>query len=294
MDFFCAIEFEKYLRGEKNYSKHTVKAYIKDVALFSSYLKSDFDTKLESTQTIHVRSYLVLLKSKGRENRGVNRVLSSLKRYFKYLLKVQKIPMDPASGVKGLKESKPLPKYIPKKEINQLFDTAQSHSDMDDLGFLISFFLYQTGARIDEALNLTLDRVDLIGRKLKIVGKRNKERIVPFGDDFHQVFKRYLDHSPSKNYLFEIKGEQINQRKGYALVHQFLSMIPQLSNKNPHILRHSFATHLLDNGASISEIKELMGHSDLSSTQIYTHTSIEKLKKIHNLAHPRGKGNRRK
>lgn len=289
MDFFCAIEFERYLIGEKNYSKHTVKAYLTDISLFSKYMEKELGLTLKDANSSYIRSYLVNLKTEGRENRGVNRVLSSIKRYFKFLLKINKSLTDPASSIKGLKEPKPLPKFIPKKEINQLFDTAKLHSDVWELGFLISFFLYNTGARIDEALNLTLARIDFQGQFVKILGKRNKERIVPFGEDFKAVFQNYIKIANPKEFLFEEEvGIPVNQRKAYGLINSFLSNIPQLSKKNPHVLRHSFATHLLDNGASISEIKELMGHTDLSSTQIYTHTSIEKLKKIHNLAHPRG------
>lgn len=289
MDFFCAKEFEQFLIGEKNASPHTVKAYLSDIHQFNQYLSVQYSLSTNKAESIHLRSYLAYLTSRGRENRGINRVLSSIKRYYKFLRKIGSLEQDPAQGVKGLKEAKPLPKFIPKKEINQLFDTAQSHSSYDELGFIISFFLYNTGARIDEALNLELSRLDLPGGKVKILGKRNKERWVPFGQSLKDVLEAYIDIKSPEVYLFEKDpGQKIDQRQAYQWVHQFLSNIPQLSKKSPHVLRHSFATHLLDNGASISEIKELMGHSDLSSTQIYTHTSIEKLKKIHNLAHPRG------
>ena len=290
MDFFCVDKYRDYLTGEKNFSKHTVKAYLTDVKKYSQYLHEEFDTDLVDCNDTMTRSYIATLISSGKGNRSINRVLSSLKRYFTFLIKMKKVASSPVSGIKGLKEPKPLPKFIPKDKINNLLDTASTHDALDK-GFLLTAFLYHTGARIDEALNLLLSRLDIEKQEVKLLGKRNKERVVPFGDDLSSILENYLEHQVPVKFLFEENGLPIEQRKAYTLVNKFLSNIPQLSKKSPHVLRHSFATHLLDNGAAIGEIKELLGHADLSATQIYTHTSIEKLKKIHNLAHPRGKRN---
>jgi len=289
-EFYFYKEYSNYLSAEKNYSPHTAKAYIKDVSSFLNFLKEEFDVKdLRECNSTMVRSYLVYLSNIPLEKRSINRKLSSLKRYFKFLLKRKAITLNPTQQISGLKEPKPLPKYIPRKQINRLLDTASNHESKDAVDYVLVAVLYNTGARIDEILKLKLVDIDFVSMRIKVLGKRNKERLIPFGDELKRIIAGYINEVAPLEFLFEVKGKPMQQRKAYALVNGFLSNIPQISKKSPHVLRHSFATHLLENGSELNVIKELLGHSDLSATQIYTHTSIEKLKKIHNLAHPRGK-----
>lgn len=287
---YLESEYRNYLSAEKNYSKHTSKAYITDVNAFLTFINEEFyiaDLR-KCTSTI-IRSYLVHLSNVPLEKRSINRKLSSLKRYYTFLLKREAINVNPTHEINGLKEPKPLPKYIPKKQINALLDTAKKQEQLDAMDYVLVAILYNTGARIDEIIHLKLEGIDFDAKRIKVLGKRNKERLVPFGGELEEILAGYIKEVEPNTYLFEYKSKPLSPRKAYSLVNGFLSNIPQISKKSPHVLRHSFATHLLENGSELNIIKELLGHSDLSATQIYTHTSIEKLKKIHNLAHPRGK-----
>jgi len=292
MDFFYAINYKDYLTAEKNYSAHTVKAYLNDIIEFNQFIIKTFEEEsLEKAEQYMVRSFLANLVQSKLEKSSVNRKLSSLKKYYKYLLKNKKIDNNPTTALVGLKKPKALPKFVPKKQLNDLLDTAgkdQFENKQEQIGFLLVATLYNTGCRISEILRLKIMDINLSQGQLKVLGKLNKERYIPFGDELKQLLTQYILENESQIYLFEEKNKAISQRKAYDLVNQFLSKIPQLAKKSPHVLRHSFATHLLENGTELDRIKELLGHSNLAATQIYTHTSIEKLKKIHNLAHPRG------
>jgi len=292
MDFFYAIKYRNYLTAEKNYAAHTVKAYLNDIIAFQQFVHDTFDQEhLDKVEQYMVRSFLANLVQTRLEKSSVNRKLSSLKRYYKYLLKNKLIINNPTTALSGLKESKALPKFVPKKQLNDLLDTANKdnfETEQEQIGFLLVTTLYNTGCRISEILELKIEDIDLKQGQLKVLGKRNKERYIPFGVELKSLLEGYISQNNSLTYLFEENKKPFSQRKAYNLVNQFLSKIPQLAKKSPHVLRHSFATHLLENGTELDRIKELLGHSNLAATQIYTHTSIEKLKKIHNLAHPRG------
>lgn len=289
MNFYYSTQYENYLEGEKNYSSHTTKAYLVDMKKFANYVLTTFELEeVQMTSSTMIRSYLGYLSTQNYEKRSINRKLSSLKRYFKFLAKKGVLQQNPASQISGLKEPKPLPKFIPKKQINDLLDTAGKHEERNAVDYVLVALLYHTGARIEEVLKLKVQDINFEASNIKVLGKRNKERYIPFGEELKFILQDFIQEQDQQCYLFEYKGKPIVQRKAYTLVNSFLSNIPQLSKKSPHILRHSFATHLLENGTELNTIKELLGHSDLSATQIYTHTSIEKLKKIHNLAHPRG------
>lgn len=293
MDFFCAIKYKDYLAGENNYSAHTVKAYLNDVLEFNQYIIKTFETdSLEKAEQFMVRSFLVGLVESKLAKSSVNRKLSSIKKYYKYLLKNKKISINPTTALTGLKKPKVLPKFVPKKQLNDLLDTASKdhfENKEEQIGFLLVATLYNTGCRISEILGLKIVDIDTEQGRMKVLGKRNKERYIPFGNELKQLLAQYISDNQSQIYLFEDNDKVIQQRKAYDLVNRFLSRIPQLAKKSPHVLRHSFATHLLENGTELDRIKELMGHSNLAATQIYTHTSIEKLKEMHTLAHPRGK-----
>ena len=290
MSYFFENEYRNYLSAEKNYSVHTTRAYLRDMEAFQAFSHKEFEiSDLRYCNATIVRSYLVYLSNIPLEKRSINRKLSSLKRYFKFLLKRGAIDVNPTQEINGLKEPKPLPQYIPKKQINALLDTAKNHENLDAMDYVLVAVLYNTGARIDEIINLKLSAIDFEAMRIKVLGKRNKERLVPYGDELNGILQNYIHEVSPVEYLFEYRTKPLSPRKAYTLVNGFLSNIPQISKKSPHVLRHSFATHLLENGSELNVIKELLGHSDLSATQIYTHTSIEKLKKIHNLAHPRGK-----
>lgn len=288
--FHKQLIYLDYLAGEKNYSPHTIKAYIADIIFFQHYLAEVYQLlELKEANSGMIRSYLVDLSKKGKQKRSINRKLSSVKKYYQFLIKIGEVQANPGAHLKGLKESKPLPKFIPKQKINNLLDTATQHEDSGSLSVALVALLYHTGVRIAEALSIKVVDINWHAENVKVLGKRNKEREIPFGQELKSILEKYISVNTPKKYLFEKNNKVLNQRSAYNTVNVFLSNIPGLSKKSPHVLRHSFATHLLENGSELNNIKELLGHANLSATQIYTHTSIEKLKRIHTLAHPRSK-----
>lgn len=288
--------FIQYISHEKRYSEHTVKAYENDLNAFAEFLDEVYNIS-DLTQSGYemVRSWIVHLMDEGVSPRSVNRKISSLKSYYKYLLKEGFVANNPLQRVSTVKSSKKLPAYINQDEINGLLDLPASGEGFQSIrNKLIVELLYGTGMRRSELINLTDNSVDFERELLKVSGKRNKERIIPLSDKLLDHIRDYMlmkvktFDKPAPFIIVTDKGEKAYPNFILRKVKQELSSIKS-TRKNPHILRHSFATHMLNNGADLNTIKELLGHANLSATQVYTHNTISQLKTIYNNAHPRAK-----
>ena len=286
-------KFISYLETEKRFSSLTVTAYQSDMEQFVDYIKTHYDSDdLINADTLVVKSYLVHLKERGLANRSINRKLTTLRTFYKYCLREGLILKTPMTGVKSLKQDKVLPKFIPEHDINKVsFEGDDIASRRDALLFEL---LYQTGMRQAELRAVRDTDVDRATLTLKVHGKRNKERLVPLSHqmicmiDQYQALRDATFASHADRLLLNDKGEEMSPYYVYNKVHQILENITTLKQKSPHVLRHTFATHLLDEGASLVAIQKLLGHEDLATTQVYAHTTIEQLKQIHKQAHPKG------
>lgn len=290
--------FFKYMQYEKRSSPHTITAYKKDIEQFFDYLKQHYpETDIADIDHLQIRSWMVELLSNGITPRSTNRKLSSLKSYFKYLRKNNHIEHDPMLKVVAPKVGKRLPTIVEEKQLKQLFEQVKFSDDfIGQRDRLIIDLLYSTGMRRSELVNLTIDNIDLSQQQLKVLGKGNKERLIPFGVKLRDFVQTYLDirthtfpYADSRRLLLNKKGENVNAQLVYNVVKKYLSAVTTAEKKSPHVLRHSFATHLANNGADINAIKELLGHANLAATQIYTHNSIDQLKKVYEQAHPKAK-----
>lgn len=294
-DVFFIHRFHTFLTAEKKVSPHTVKAYIGDLDDFAQYVRLNFE--VESIQTVShlfIKSWLSGMMAAGMDPRSVNRKISSLKTYFKYLLKHGLVDKDPMLKVTSPKNSKKLPVYIEENKmqtiVHQLVDekSDEKNEENDGIAKDILLTLYHTGIRLSELIHLEKHNIDLFGGTLKVLGKRNKERIIPMTDELRTVLEHRLKVHPASAFVFNTdKGRKLYPNYVYRLVKNLLSEHTTLKKKSPHVLRHTFATHLLNNGGDLNAIKELLGHANLSATQVYTHNSVERLKKIHKLAHPK-------
>ena len=287
--------FLQYLQYEKNYSSHTVGGYGNDLFQFKQFVcgEEEFDPK--GIDTLIVRRWIVSLMGENYSPLSVNRKLSSLKSFFKYLCRYNYIETSPVKNVVGPKTSKPLPCFVKEAEMNNLFsdlDGDHSFEGMRDKAILDVF--YTTGMRCAELVGLKDEDVDFNAGLIKVTGKRNKQRLIPFSDKLKESIHLYLSgrqedvESVVGGWLFVRRnGKPLSNSIVYGIVSKRLSEIPSLSKKSPHILRHTFATSMLNNGADLNAVKELLGHASLSSTEIYTHTTFEELKKTYHQAHPR-------
>ena len=290
--------FINYLQFEKRYSNHTIIAYKNDLSQFYSYLESVYEIENISDVDYNIiRSWIVELIENGLTPKSVNRKITTLKSYYKYLLKETLVDKNPLLKVSYLKVSKKLPVFVDNEKMELLFNEDFDSDDFRSLrDRLLIEILYGTGIRVSEIINLKTINFHFPNNTLKVLGKRNKERILPFTNNLKILIEKYiaLKSATTKGdetieYFFVTeKGKKIYQKLVYRVVNYYLSSVTTLSKKSPHILRHTFATHLLNNGAELNAIKELLGHSNLSATQVYTHNTIEKLKSIHKQAHPRG------
>lgn len=290
--------FTDYLLLEKNYSSLTVKAYQNDLEDFSEFIKSKYETNsIEKVNYAQIRSWIVSLVEGGLTNRSVNRKISALNTYYKFLLKTQNIEVNPLVKHKALKTSKKVQVPFSEIEIEMVLDDLNFGDDYENVRnkFIIELF-YSTGIRRIELVQLKLRDLDLDKKTLKVLGKRNKERIVPLLKSVVDTAKIYLKLrgelaciSNHDRLFLTKKGVKIYETLVYRIINDYFSLASSKVKKSPHILRHSFATHLLNQGANLNAVKELLGHSSLAATQVYTHNSIAELKKVHINAHPRSK-----
>ncbi|WP_242206263.1 tyrosine-type recombinase/integrase [Aestuariivivens insulae] len=290
--------FTDYLLLEKNYSALTVKAYTKDIESFSEFIKIEFDSEnINQVVYVQIRNWIVALVEQGLSNRSINRKISALNTYYKFLLKIGALKTNPLAKHKALKTSKKVQVPFSKTEVNAVLDDFvfdQSFEGVRDK--LIIELFYSTGIRRIELVNLKLSSVNFQNKTLKVLGKRNKERIVPLLDSTLKTLSEYLSYRKGLEQIVDEdilfltkKGAKIYETLVYRIINDYFSKASSKVKKSPHILRHSFATHLLNQGADLNAVKELLGHSSLAATQVYTHNSISELKKVHIKAHPRSK-----
>mgnify|MGYP001364205123 FL=1 len=283
-------EFINYIQSEKRYSDYTITSYKVDLNQFFNYLIEEYkiDTPKNVTFKI-VRNWISYLLESGLKPRSVNRKISSLKSYFKFLVISNYSDSNPTLKIISPKTSKRLPVFIEKEKINSLLDTK--FFDDNFIGYrdkLIIELFYFTGIRLSELLNISIKDVDFNNSQIKVLGKRNKERLIPLTYTLISELKNYINKHNLNRYLFvDENNKKLYSKKVYRIVNKYISKVSSIKKKSPHILRHSFATHMLNNGADINAIKEILGHANLSATQIYTHNSIKKLKNVHKQAHPK-------
>ena len=290
--------FRDYLQLEKKYSVHTVNAYLNDIAFFEAFNKTNFEQEgIEKVNYSQIRSWIVSLVNAEISNASVNRKMASLKSFYKFLLKIKEIEVNPMQKHKALKSSRVIQIPFSEKEMNDLMDVV-----IDPVGFeevrdkLIVDLFYTTGMRRAELISLMVYNVDLSSNVVKVLGKRNKERIIPVLPVVMEQFNLYLKERSGlgniedADYFFiSKKGLKLSESFVYRLINCYFSKVSEKVKKSPHVLRHTFATHLLNNGADLNSVKELLGHSSLASTQVYTHNSLAELKKVYTNAHPRNK-----
>lgn len=290
--------FKDYLQKEKNYSLHTITAYCNDLSDFEFFLKQNFDQdELNEVNYSQIRSWIVSLVDAGISNTSVNRKISSLKSFYKFLLKIKQIDASPLLKHKALKTPKKLQIPFSEKELDNVLNTItypEGYEGVRDK--LIIDLFYTTGIRRAELINLKVSNIDLSKGVLKVLGKRNKERILPLlpiiQDQFRLCFSERASLKEVKDesfFFLTLKGVKLNDSLVYRLINMYFSNVSEKVKKSPHILRHTFATHMLNNGADLNSVKELLGHSSLASTQIYTHSSLAELKKVYGDAHPRNR-----
>ena len=285
--------FLDYLKYQKRYSVHTIISYETDLCDFAGFLQQQFgyDNPVAS-KSVEIRSWLAGLKANGQSSRTINRKISALKTFFKFHLKSGKIQTSPMQTVVAPKQSKRLPVYVEKKDMDTLFEHVEFPDSFEgQTERLVMMMLYQTGIRKSELTGLKEDQVDFSKNVIKVLGKGSKERIIPVGKELLEQVKDYITKK-SENADREVvfvneKGSRISPRKVYDIVHKYLSLVTTVEKRSPHVMRHSFATHLSNNGAELNAVKELLGHSSLAATQVYTHNTIEKLKDIYKKAHPK-------
>ena len=287
-------QFIVYLETEKRYSVLTLQAYRRDLEQFQSYMVTEYEIDdLTQATTSMVKSFIVRLKEDGIANRSINRKVSALRSFFKYCLREGVITKTPMTNIKAMKQPKQVVKFVTETDINkvQFADEDTFSVKRDELIFEL---LYQTGMRQAELRGLKDADIDKYELKVKILGKRNKERYVPLQKELVEKISHYQTLRDAQfpvradRLLLNDKGETMTPSYIYNKVHQMLEGITSLKQKSPHVLRHTFATHLLDEGASLIAIQKLLGHEDLATTQVYAHVTIEQLKQIHKQAHPKG------
>ena len=290
--------YQDYLVKEKNYSLLTVQAYVADILSFQQYLLDHHGAVvLDEVVYSQIRSWIVTLIENNISNTTVNRKISSLKSYYKFLLKVKQIQVNPLLKHKSLKTAKKIQIPFSEKELQDVFECNSYANDFEGIrNQLVIELFYTTGMRRAEMIHLQMAHVNLSQKTIKVIGKRNKERIIPLLDCTIELIALYKEQRNSlaliqhnELLLLSKSGNKMSESFVYRLIKAYFSTVSQKTKKSPHVLRHSFATHLLNNGADLNSVKELLGHASLSSTQIYTHSSLAALKKVYQEAHPRNK-----
>ena len=288
-------KFLEYIKFEKRYSVHTISSYSRDLCQFESFLSEayELDDLLEAGHQM-VRSWIVNLMELGISARTVNRKLSTLKSFYKFSLRQGWVRNNPMTKVVAPKMAKKLPDFVEKEKMQMLFDEDVFSDEFTSIrDRLLLEMLYSTGIRLSELIGLK--ESDVSKDSIKVLGKRNKERIIPIGSSLEKLIQEYLNKKKQvtlldTQHLFVTdKGDKLYDKFVYRKVNYYLGVVTTANKKSPHVLRHTFATHMLNNGADLNAIKELLGHANLSATQVYTHNTIEKLKNIHTQAHPRAK-----
>lgn len=290
--------FTDYLLLEKNYSSLTVNAYNNDLSTFSDFINKEYQTNsINQVNYSQIRTWIVSLVESGISNRSINRKISALSTYYKFLLKIKEIEVSPLAKHKALKTSKKIQIPFSEQEVVSVLDDFNFENDFEGVrNKLIIELFYSTGIRRIELIELKLSNFNLENKTLKVLGKRNKERIIPILNSVIKLLHIYIKERNSleviedEEYLFLTKkGFKLYETLVYRIINDYFSLASSKVKKSPHILRHSFATHLLNQGADLNAVKELLGHSSLAATQVYTHNSIAELKKVHVNAHPRSK-----
>lgn len=297
--------FVAYIQFEKRYSPHTVTAYRNDLDQFYTYLGQEYSIS-EISEVTHpmIRSWIVVLIDQGLTPRSINRKLTTLKTFYRFLLRDDLVDQNPMRKVVSPKNARRLPVFVEKEHLRTLLDEVNFGEGFPGLrDRLVIEMLYATGMRLSELVSVKEPDLDFHHCTVKVLGKRNKERLIPFSNNIRDLLQHYLQEKPvylkkltvsekqfkegTAHLFLSDKGQAVYPKMVYRIVHRYLSQVTTLSKRSPHILRHSFATHLLNNGAELNAVKELLGHANLSATQVYTHNTIEKLKKVYKQAHPK-------
>jgi len=290
-------DFINHLRYENRYSEHTLTAYFKDITSFEEFLIREFpDVSLQKVESYMVRAWMVVLSDSGLKVTSINRKITSLRSFYHYLKNNSIVKSNSVALVKLLKKPTRLPTYVEEEKMDKLFNEVEfgdNYSGMLDR--LLLDLLYTTGVRLSELTGLKESDVDFYHSSIKVLGKRNKERIIPISEQTRNLLSGYIAIRNSEfpntifdNYFFLTpKGTKIYNKFVYRRINYYLSLVTTLTKKSPHVIRHSFATHMLNHGADLNAIKEILGHASLAATQIYTHNSIEKLKSVYKHAHPK-------
>ena len=291
-------DFIDYLKYERRVSPHTVTAYEHDLSQFFSFLQEKLEiNQLSYVNTEDIRTWIIsLLEDESLQAKSVNRKVSAVRAFYRYKLKIKELSVNPTLTLHAPKIPKKLPQYVDQKDMEHLFADIPFEDTFEGLrDRTILELFYATGMRLSELLNLKIQDIHLQDNTIKVLGKRNKERLVPFGNRLSELLTMYLGNLEKKivegtknNYIFvTANGEQLYPKAVYRIVRKYLDMVTTIDKRSPHVIRHTFATHLLNNGADLNAIKTILGHSSLAATQVYTHNSIEKLKSIYKQAHPR-------
>ena len=287
--------FLDYLKLERNYSPATVKHYRDDLKEFERFFQGlDQQLSWESVDSDIVRRWMEYMMDKGNAASSVNRRLSALRSFYRYALRRNLVMKDPVHGIQGPKRKRPLPQFLKESEMDQLLDERMwTDSYKDVLARTIIVTFYETGVRISELIGLNDKDVDYINCEIKVTGKRDKQRIIPFGDELFKTLTAYQQQrdveteSESVAFFRTEKGKRVTDEQVRQMVKINLSKVSTLKKRSPHVLRHTFATAMLNHDAGLESVKKLLGHESLSTTEIYTHTTFEQLKKVYNNAHPR-------
>jgi integrase/recombinase XerC len=288
--------FQDYLQLEKKYSAHTISAYINDLLFFHEFIKLEYQIEnIEKVNYNQIRTWIVNLVETGISNNSINRKMASLKAFYKFLIKTKQIEINPILKHKSLKTSKIVQIPFSEKELNDVLNNIMYPEGFDGIrDKLIIDLFYTTGIRRSELINLKTQNIDIPNQSIKVIGKRNKERIIPLLPLIINQIKEYkivrenIKQIKNNEYFFLMSnGVKINDSFVYRLINYYFSNVSEKVKKSPHILRHTFATHMLNNGADLNTVKELLGHSSIASTQIYTHSSLQELQKTYQNSHPR-------
>ena len=283
-------DFINYIKSEKRFSKHTITSYETDLNQFFNFIQLEYQiTKPQDVSFKLIRNWISSLLENNLKSTSVNRKISSLKSYYKFLLVSNYVDTNPTLKLISPKSSKRLPVFVEKDNMDSLFDKdffEDSYEGKRDK--LIIELFYFTGMRLSELINIKTSDIDKVNSQIKVIGKRNKERLIPITFNTLKDLNEFINFYEIENFLFaDGNGKKLYSKKVYRIVNKYLTQISSIKKKSPHVLRHSFATHMLNNGADINAIKEILGHANLSATQIYTHNSIKKLKNVHKQAHPK-------